>query len=115
MLTDTVPTTGSAPPAVGYGLGVYVYATDCGPAYGHGGTAPGCLAFALNGRDARKQLVAHTNWSPLADTGIEEDFWSAFQGGATAAGLDGRGPRAGGRGPRRTRGTRGRGSRPWGP
>ncbi|MEV8421452.1 serine hydrolase domain-containing protein [Streptomyces niveus] len=26
MLTDTVPTTGSAPPAVAYGLGVYVYA-----------------------------------------------------------------------------------------
>ncbi|MFJ6610316.1 serine hydrolase domain-containing protein [Streptomyces sp. NPDC091289] len=81
MLTDTVPTTGSAPPAVGYGLGVYVYATDCGPAYGHGGTAPGYLTFALNSRDGREQLVAHTNWSPLADTAIDEDFWSAFQRG----------------------------------
>ncbi|MFC9222482.1 serine hydrolase domain-containing protein [Streptomyces hygroscopicus] len=30
MLTDTVPTTGSAPPAVAYGLGAYVYATGCG-------------------------------------------------------------------------------------
>ncbi|MFD4024790.1 serine hydrolase domain-containing protein [Streptomyces sp. NPDC058576] len=81
MLTDTVPTTGSAPPAVGYGLGVYVYATDCGPAYGHGGTAPGYLTFALNSRDGREQLVAHTNWSSLTDTGIDEDFWAAFRQG----------------------------------
>lgn len=81
MLTDTVPTTGSAPPAVRYGLGVYVYATDCGPAYGHGGTAPGYLTFSLNSRDGREQLVAHTNWSSLTDTGIDEDFWAAFQRG----------------------------------
>ncbi|MFD5200652.1 serine hydrolase domain-containing protein [Streptomyces sp. NPDC058375] len=81
MLTDTVPTTGSAPPAVGYGLGVYVYATGCGPAFGHGGTAPGYLTFALNSRGGREQLVAHTNWSSLTGTGIDEDFWAAFQRG----------------------------------
>ncbi|MGC9496273.1 serine hydrolase domain-containing protein [Streptomyces sp. WG7] len=82
MLTDTVPTTGgAAPPAVAYGLGIYVYATDCGRAYGHGGTALGYLTFALNSRDGRGQLVAHTNWSSLADTGIDDDFWTAFQQG----------------------------------
>ncbi|MGC9380967.1 serine hydrolase [Streptomyces sp. MH13] len=27
------------------------------------------------------QLVAHTNWSSLADTGIDDDFWAAFQQG----------------------------------
>ncbi|AKN74982.1 D-Ala-D-Ala carboxypeptidase [Streptomyces sp. PBH53] len=81
MLSDTVPTTGSAPPAVGYGLGVYVYATDCGLAYGHGGSAPGYLTFALNSRDGRHQLVAHTNWNPLVDAGVDEDFRDAFQQG----------------------------------
>ncbi|MGV9761145.1 serine hydrolase domain-containing protein [Streptomyces tricolor] len=81
MLSDTVPTTGSAPPAVGYGLGVYVYATDCGLAYGHGGSAPGYLTFALNSRDGRHQLVAHTNWNPLVDAGVDEDFWDAFPQG----------------------------------
>ncbi len=64
MLTDTVPTVGAAaPPAVAYGLGVYVYATECGHAYGHGGSAPGYLTFALNSRDGRDQLLAHTNWN----------------------------------------------------
>ncbi|WP_412078739.1 serine hydrolase domain-containing protein [Streptomyces xanthophaeus] len=81
MLTDTVPTTGSAPPTVAYGLGVYVYATSCGRAYGHGGSALGYLTFALNSRDGRDQLVAHTNWNSFADTGIDEDFWTAFQQG----------------------------------
>lgn len=81
MLSDTVPTTGSAAPAVGYGLGVYVYATDCGLAYGHGGSAPGYLTFALNSRDGRNQLVAHTNWNPIVDMGVDEDFWHAFQQG----------------------------------
>ncbi|WP_329124516.1 serine hydrolase domain-containing protein [Streptomyces sp. NBC_01353] len=81
MLTDTVPTTGSAPPAVAYGLGMYVYATACGLAYGHGGSAPGYLTFALNSRDGRDQLVAHTNWNSFVDTGIDKDFWAAFQQG----------------------------------
>ncbi|QLP92956.1 D-alanyl-D-alanine carboxypeptidase precursor [Streptomyces albidoflavus] len=81
MLTDTVPTTGSAPPAVAYGLGVYVYATKCGRAYGHGGSAPGYLTYVLNSRDGRDQLVAHTNWNSFAGTGIDEDFWAAFQQG----------------------------------
>ncbi|MFM9493636.1 serine hydrolase domain-containing protein [Streptomyces galilaeus] len=81
MLTDTVPTTGSAPPAVAYGLGVYAYATECGRAYGHGGSSPGYLTFALNSRDGREQLVAHTNWNSFTDTGIDEDFWTAFQQG----------------------------------
>ncbi|WP_254878730.1 serine hydrolase [Streptomyces sp. NA04227] len=82
MLTDTVPTTGAAaPPAVGYGLGMYVYATDCGLAYGHGGSAPGYLTYVLNSRDGREQLVAHTNWNSFTDTGIDKDFWAAFQQG----------------------------------
>ncbi|MEU6992333.1 serine hydrolase domain-containing protein [Streptomyces sp. NPDC046465] len=81
MLTDTVPTTGSAPPAVAYGLGIYVYATDCGRAYGHGGSSPGYLTFTLNDRDARHQIVAHTNWNSLVDTEIDDDFWAAFQQG----------------------------------
>ncbi|MEU9862564.1 serine hydrolase domain-containing protein [Streptomyces sp. NPDC047971] len=81
MLTDTVPATGSAPPVVAYGLGLYVYATDRGPAYGHGGSAPGYLTFALNSRDGHHQLVAHTNWNSLVDSGIDEDFWAAFQEG----------------------------------
>ncbi|MCE0444791.1 beta-lactamase family protein [Streptomyces tricolor] len=81
MLSDTVPTTGSAPPAVGYGWACYVYATDCGLAYGHGGSAPGYLTFALNSRDGRHQPVAHTNWNPLVDAGVDEDFWDAFPQG----------------------------------
>ncbi|MFF3013743.1 serine hydrolase domain-containing protein [Streptomyces sp. NPDC057939] len=81
MLTDTVPTTGAAPPAVAYGLGIHVYATACGPAYGHGGSALGYLTFALNSRDGRDQLVAHTNWNSFTDTGIDTDFWTAFQRG----------------------------------
>ncbi|MEU9702623.1 serine hydrolase domain-containing protein [Streptomyces sp. NPDC047981] len=81
MVTDTVPATGSAPPVVAYGLGLYVYATECGPAYGHGGAAPGYLTFALNTRDGRHQLVAHTNWNSFTDTGIDDDFWAAFQQG----------------------------------
>ncbi|MFE5482255.1 serine hydrolase domain-containing protein [Streptomyces sp. NPDC056527] len=81
MLTDTVPATGSAPPVVAYGLGMYVYATECGLAYGHGGTAPGFQTFALNTRDGHHQLVAHTNWNSLVDSGIDKDFWAAFQQG----------------------------------
>ncbi|MFC5660324.1 serine hydrolase domain-containing protein [Streptomyces nogalater] len=84
MLTDTVPTTGAAPPAVRYGLGVYVYATGCGLAYGHGGSAPGYLTFALGSRDGHHQLVAHTNWNPLTESGIDRDFWAAFQRGYCA-------------------------------
>ncbi|MDG9726932.1 MULTISPECIES: hypothetical protein [unclassified Streptomyces] len=71
----------AAPPAVAYGLGIYVYATDCGRAYGHGGAAPGYLTYALNSRDGREQLVAHTTWSSFTDTGIDEDFWAAFERG----------------------------------
>lgn len=86
MLTDTVPTVGAAaPPAVAYGLGVYVYATECGHAYGHGGSAPGYLTFALNSRDGRDQLLAHTNWNSLVDTEIDQDFWTAFQQGYCSA------------------------------
>ncbi|GGV28863.1 serine hydrolase domain-containing protein [Streptomyces spectabilis] len=88
MLDDTVPTTGSPRPAVGYGLGMYVYATDCGPAYGHGGSAPGYLTFALNSRDGHRQLVAHTNWNPLVDAGLDEPFWAAFQKGYCRRGAD---------------------------
>lgn len=84
MLDDTVSTTGSPRPAVGYGLGMYVYATDCGPAYGHGGSAAGYLTFALNSRDGDHQLVAHTNWNPIVDTGLDEPFWAAFQEGYCA-------------------------------
>ncbi|MFI8931520.1 serine hydrolase domain-containing protein [Streptomyces sp. NPDC053474] len=87
MLDDTVPTTGSPRPAVGYGLGMYVYATDCGPAYGHGGSAPGYLTFALNSRDGNHQLVAHTNWNPIVETGPDKPFWAAFQQGYCARSL----------------------------
>lgn len=58
-----------------------VYATDCGPAYGHGGSAPGYLSFALNSRDGHHQLVAHTNWNSFVDSRIDDDFWAAFQRG----------------------------------
>ncbi|WP_234334472.1 serine hydrolase domain-containing protein [Streptomyces sp. NRRL B-1347] len=81
MLDDTVPTTNAPRPAVGYGLGMYVYATDCGPAYGHGGSAPGYLTYALTSRDGRRQVVAHTNWNPLVDAEIDKPFWAAFQKG----------------------------------
>ncbi|MFJ8826730.1 serine hydrolase domain-containing protein [Streptomyces sp. NPDC102467] len=84
MLTDTVPTTGSAPPAVAYGLGIYVYATECGRAYGHGGSALGYLTYALNDRSGRTQLVAHTNWNPFTDA-VDKDFWNAFQQGYCTA------------------------------
>lgn len=84
MLTDTVPATSSAPPAVAYGLGVYVYATDCGRAYGHGGQTLGYLTFALNSHDGHDQLVAHTNWNSFGDSGIDKDFWAAFQQGYCA-------------------------------
>ncbi|MEW2531070.1 serine hydrolase domain-containing protein [Streptomyces sp. NPDC047071] len=80
MLDDTVPTTHAPRPAVGYGLGVYVYATDCGPAYGHGGSAADYLTYVLNSRDGRSQVVAHTNWNPF-DAGMDEPFWAAFQKG----------------------------------
>jgi D-alanyl-D-alanine carboxypeptidase len=49
-----------------YGLGLAVYPTPCGPAWGHTGNANGYVTIAWNTRDAGRQAVLMTNSYPLS-------------------------------------------------
>jgi D-alanyl-D-alanine carboxypeptidase len=49
-----------------YGLGLAVYPTPCGPAWGHTGNANGYVTIAWNTRDARRQVVLMESSYPLS-------------------------------------------------
>ena len=49
-----------------YGLGIAVFPTPCGPAWGHTGNVQGTIAVALNARDASRQVVLVVNTYPLS-------------------------------------------------
>jgi D-alanyl-D-alanine carboxypeptidase len=49
-----------------YGLGLAVYPTPCGPAWGHTGNANGYVTIAWNTRRAERQIVLMTNSYPLS-------------------------------------------------
>jgi D-alanyl-D-alanine carboxypeptidase len=49
-----------------YGLGLAVYPTPCGPAWGHTGNANGYITIAWNTRHAERQFVLMTNSYPLS-------------------------------------------------
>jgi D-alanyl-D-alanine carboxypeptidase len=66
-----------------YGLGLAVYPTPCGRAWGHTGNLNGVLTIAWNTRDARRQVVLVANEYPLsaaADTGLHRAAVAAFCG-----------------------------------
>lgn len=49
-----------------YGLGIAVFPTPCGPAWGHTGNVQGTVAVAWNTRDASRQVVLVVNTFPLS-------------------------------------------------
>jgi D-alanyl-D-alanine carboxypeptidase len=49
-----------------YGLGLAVFPTPCGPAWGHTGNVQGTVAVAWNARDAARQVVLVVNSYPLS-------------------------------------------------
>jgi D-alanyl-D-alanine carboxypeptidase len=49
-----------------YGLGLAVFPTPCGPAWGHTGNVQGTVAVAWNTRDASRQVVLVVNSYPLS-------------------------------------------------
>jgi D-alanyl-D-alanine carboxypeptidase len=49
-----------------YGLGIAVFPTPCGPAWGHTGNVQGTVAVAWNTRDASRQVVLVVNTYPLS-------------------------------------------------
>ena len=49
-----------------YGLGIAVFPTPCGPAWGHTGNIQGTITVAWNARDASRQLVLVVNSYPLS-------------------------------------------------
>jgi D-alanyl-D-alanine carboxypeptidase len=49
-----------------YGLGLAVFPTPCGPAWGHTGNLDGTIVVAWNSRDGRRQLVLVVNTYPLS-------------------------------------------------
>jgi D-alanyl-D-alanine carboxypeptidase len=66
-----------------YGLGLNVFATPCGRAWGHTGNLNGLLTIAWSTRDGRRQLVVAANAYPLpaaADTALRGAATTAFCG-----------------------------------
>jgi D-alanyl-D-alanine carboxypeptidase len=66
-----------------YGLGLAVYPTPCGRAWGHTGNLNGVLTVVWNTRDARRQVVLVADEYPLstaADTALHRAAVSAFCG-----------------------------------
>lgn len=65
----------------GYGLGLAVRETRCGPAWGHTGNLNGVLTIAWSTADGRRQSVVAANAYPLpssADTALREAALAAF-------------------------------------
>ena len=52
-----------------YGLGLAVFPTSCGDAWGHTGNAQGTVTVAWNRKDASRQVVLVVNTYPLAGAG----------------------------------------------
>ena len=66
-----------------YGLGLAVYPTRCGLAWGHTGNLNGVLTIAWSTRDGRRQAVVMANAYPLpaaADTALRRAAVTAFCG-----------------------------------
>jgi D-alanyl-D-alanine carboxypeptidase len=66
-----------------YGLGLAVFPTPCGDAWGHTGNAQGTVTVAWNRRDASRQVVLAVNTYPLTpelETAVRELQVAAFCG-----------------------------------
>jgi D-alanyl-D-alanine carboxypeptidase len=66
-----------------YGLGLAVFPTPCGPAWGHTGNVQGTVAVAWNTRDASRQVVLVVNSYPLSaelEEAVRELQLAAFCG-----------------------------------
>ena len=64
-----------------YGLGLAVYSTPCGRAWGHTGNLNGVLTVAWSTRDGRRQAVLMANAYPLptaADIALRRAAVTAF-------------------------------------
>jgi D-alanyl-D-alanine carboxypeptidase len=67
-----------------YGLGLAVFPTPCGPAWGHTGNVQGTVAVAWNARDATRQVVLIVNSYPLSaelEEAVRDLQLAAFCGG----------------------------------
>src|SRR4051794_25686776 len=61
------------PGAAGYGLGLIVAPSPCGPLFGHDGGIPGFTTFALNSEDGRHQFVLMFN-AKASPAAVDEPF-----------------------------------------
>ena len=71
--------------ALRYGLGLAVFPTPCGDAWGHTGNAQGTVTVAWNRRDASRQVVLVVNTYPLSpelEAAVRELEVAAFCEGA---------------------------------
>jgi D-alanyl-D-alanine carboxypeptidase len=79
-------------PGIGYGLGLFVVDSPCGPLYGHSGGIPGYSNVVFNSADGRRQiaLMLNADAAPAAvsepmDLAISEAIREAFAGDPCAA------------------------------
>ena len=73
----------TTPPPRRYGLGLAVFRTPCGPAWGHTGNALGYVTAVWNTKDGRRQVVLMVNSYPFSaatDSAVRRALVSAFCG-----------------------------------
>jgi D-alanyl-D-alanine carboxypeptidase len=71
----------AVPPPGRYGLGLAVFQTPCGRAWGHTGNILGYVTAAWNTKDGRRQVVLMVNSYPLSgatDVAVRRALVSAF-------------------------------------
>jgi D-alanyl-D-alanine carboxypeptidase len=87
---DLLRTMETTPPPGRYGLGLAVFQTRCGRAWGHTGNALGYVTAVWNTKDGRRQVVLMVNSYPFAaatDSVVRRALLSAFcdQSGSSPA------------------------------
>jgi D-alanyl-D-alanine carboxypeptidase len=69
-------TTVQLEPGVGYGLGLFVFDTGCGPIWGHGGAIPGFSNELFNSEDGTRQYGVMMN-AEIAPSAVFEPYFEA--------------------------------------
>jgi D-alanyl-D-alanine carboxypeptidase len=67
------------PGVVGYGLGLFVFDSDCGPVWGHGGSIPGFGNELFSSEDGRRQYGLMINAETAPEAVYEAYFQAAEQ------------------------------------
>ena len=79
LLAEMKTRTEIVPGVLGYGLGLYVFDTDCGPMWGHGGSIPGFGNELFSSEDGRRQYGLMINAEPPPEAVYEAYFQASEQ------------------------------------